>query len=148
VLESAAEVQNLVVGCGNYGGEDCLPSDHEDYDIWVAVGKPDCWCYPRQCRGDADGMAQGSPIFGMMYVGTNDLAVLIDAWKVLEPPKGPGVTKAQLCADFNHDDQGSPIFGLMRVGTDDLAVLIDHWKVLEAPKGPGVPGDCGGTLEP
>jgi len=129
---------------------ECFPSDSPDYEEylnWVAVGKPECWCYARQCRGDADGKKQGHPFLGYMYVGTDDLAVLISGWKVLEPPHGPGLLGNQACADFDHDSQSS-FFGLMPIGTDDLAILITHWKVLEAPHGPGVEPDCGGTLEP
>jgi len=115
-----------------------------DYDQWDAVGKPECWCYQRQCRGDADGLKQGSALAGYMYVGTNDLAILISGWKVLEPPKGPGITSVPggACADFDHAKQGSALAGYMRVGTNDLNVLIAHWKVLEPPKGTGVPADC------
>jgi hypothetical protein len=155
VLESAAEVQELVVPDGTSApciavGEEppCLPSDHPDYDEWVNVGKPQCWCYPRQCRGDADGLKEGSAFFGYMYVGGDDLDILIDAWKILDPPKGPGCTLDQHCADFSHSKEGSAFFGYMRVGGDDLDLLIANWKVLEEPKGPGTPPDCGGSLEP
>jgi hypothetical protein len=121
---------------------DCFPSTYPGYADWVLYGKPDCWCYARQCRGDADGLKQGSAALGYMYVGTNDLNILISGWKILDPPKGPGVTPAQLCADFDHLKQGSAALGYMRVGTNDLNKLIAHWKVLEPTKGPGVPGDC------
>jgi len=126
-------------------GGDCFPGDnavaHAD---WVAFGKPECWCYARQCYGDADGLKQGSTFLGFMYVGTDDLEVLVAGWKVLEEPKGPGIATVEngICADFNHDQQGSTFLGFMRVGTDDLGVLVASWKVLEEPKGPGVPGDC------
>jgi hypothetical protein len=30
-----------------------------DYDQWTLVGKPTCWCYPRQCYGDTDGLPEG-----------------------------------------------------------------------------------------
>jgi hypothetical protein len=113
-----------------------------DYAQWEAAGKPTCWCYQRQCRGDADGLKQGSALAGYMYVGTDDLNILIDGWKILDPPKGPGLSGNQACADFDHARQGSALAGYMRVGTNDLNVLIAHWKVLEPPKGAGVPGDC------
>ncbi|MHC4675321.1 MAG: hypothetical protein ACYTBZ_22780, partial [Planctomycetota bacterium] len=44
-------------------GLDCFPCDHPDYAEWVAAGKPDCWCHPRQCHGDADGLAEGKGLF-------------------------------------------------------------------------------------
>jgi len=122
----------------------CLGLSNHDFCDWLEVGCPACWCYPRQCHGDADGLKQGTAFAGYMYVGTDDLAILIDGWKVLEPPKGPGITSIPngACADFDHGKQGSPLAGYMRVGTNDLNVLIAHWKVLEPPKGVGVPGDC------
>jgi hypothetical protein len=144
VLESAAEVQDLVVACGNYGGGECFPSSDPAYNDWAAFGKPDCWCYARQCHGDADGQRQGSIITGYMYVSTNDLVVLADAWQIKEPTKGPGILSVPggICADFNHDKQGSIITGYMRVSTDDLVILANNWQIKEPTKGPGIPGDC------
>jgi hypothetical protein len=133
---------DAVAGTFDFTEPDCFPYDHPDYSEWLAVGKPDCWCYPRQCHGDADGLKQGSAFAGYMYVGTDDLNMLINAWKILDPPKGPGLSGNQICADFDHDRQGSAFAGYMRVGTDDLNILIAYWKVLEPPKGPGVPPDC------
>lgn len=152
VLESAAEVQSLDLPEGEdcldippRDGPDCLPSDDPGYDFWVDSGKPDCWCYAKQCYGDADGYQQGSPIFGLKYVSTDDLIILAAAWQINEPPKGTGVGPIPngICADFDHKAQGSPIFGLKRVSTDDLIILANNWQVNEPPKGPGVPAaDC------
>jgi len=126
--------------------ETCFPYDSNPDDAqyvdWVKFGRPDCWCYARQCYGDADGYKQGHPVFGETYVGTDDLDVLIDAWTILEPDLGPGLSGNQICADFDHAVQGHPVFGLMRVGTADLAKLIDSWQVLEPPLGDGIPADC------
>jgi hypothetical protein len=141
VMEDAAEVP-VVEACIPIGTPDCFPSTDAAYADWVTLGKPDCWCYPRQCKGDADGLKQGSALAGYMYVGTNDLNKLISGWKILDPPKGPGVTPVQACADFDHLRQGSALAGYMRVGTNDLNRLIAQWKVLEPPKGAGVPADC------
>jgi hypothetical protein len=147
----AAEVdlsQATNVGVG--AGEDLLPASHPDYDEWVAVGKPACWAYPRQCHGDADGQVGGSAKTGFYHVGTNDLNVLIAAWQVAEPPFGPGIASIEngICADFARDQGGNAKTGFHRVGTSDLNVLIENWLKKEPPQGPGVPGDCGGTLEP
>jgi hypothetical protein len=131
------------------GGSDLLPPTHPDYAEWVAVGKPACWAYPRQCHGDADGLAVASKT-GTYYVGTSDLNVLTDAWQVKEPPFGPGIASIQngICADFAHDKEGGSKAGWYRVGTNDLNILIENWLVKEPPAGPGVPADCGGTLVP
>ncbi len=120
----------------------CFPSDHPDYDQWVMAGKPDCWCYPRQCHGDADGNKEGSPIGGYYYVGPGDIGVMVPGWMVREPPKGPGISAAQACGDYDHAMQGNIIGGYYRVGPGDIAIMVDTWMVKEPPKGPGIPSDC------
>ena len=125
-----------------------------DYTTWDDVGKPLCWCYPRQCFGDADGLLEGNTKIGFFYVGFNDLNVLVSAWKVLEPavapiPSGPGITSVAggACADFDHLTEGNTKIGFFRVGFNDLNLLVANWKILEPaiapiPSGPGVPGTC------
>jgi hypothetical protein len=145
VLESAAEVQNLVMGpCWEQTDGCQYPSDYPGYDFWVANGKPDCWCYPRNCHGDADGLSYGSIYTGIYYVGTPDLGIVADAWMVKEDPKGPGIITIPngLCADFDREQYGSIYTGLYRVGTPDLGILADSWMVKEDPKGPGIAPDC------
>jgi hypothetical protein len=147
---------------------DCFPPAHPDYSEWVNVDKPDCWCYPRQCHGDADGLMGGSSKCGYDYVETgdlsilisswleiepdcgfsavspHDLSILISAWLVLEPAFGPGIASIPngICADFAHDQGGSHKTGFYRVGPTDLNILIANWLVNEPPGGPGVPPDC------
>jgi len=122
----------------------CFPVNDPDFVDWLEVGAPDCWCYARQCHGDADGDRQASSFSGYMWVSTDDLRVLINAWQVKEPPKGPGILTIPngICADFDHQRQGSAFAGYMRVSTNDLAILIGSWQVKEPPKGPGIPPDC------
>jgi len=141
---SSSDKYEVLGGFWPGGPVECFPSCHKDYAQWVSVSKPDCWCYPRQCHGDADGKAQGSEKTGIYYVGTNDLNILIAAWQVKEPPNGPGIASIQngICADFARDQQGSAKTGLMRVSTNDLNILIANWLVKEPPKGPGTELDC------
>ena len=134
----------------------CFPCAHPDYFEWLSVDKPNCWCYPRQCHADADGLMEGSNKEGYWYVGTNDLNVLLAGWKILEPndgspwPGGPGIASIPngICADFAHDIEGSDKEGYWRVGTNDLNILLTNWKVLEPndgnpwPGGPGVDPNC------
>ncbi len=135
---------NIPVGAS----ADLLPSTWKDYAEWVAVGKPACWAYPRQCHGDADGRAETSKS-GTYYVGPSDLNVFLAAWQVKEKPEGPGIASIEygICADFAHDAVSSKS-GVYRVGPTDLNRLIENWLVKEQPQGPGVPGDCGGNLQP
>ncbi len=119
-----------------------------DYAEWVAVGKPLCWAYARQCRGDADGQAVTTET-GAYYVGTADLNILVNAWQVKEAPFGPGIASIEggICADFGHDKEGNEQTGWYRVGTKDLNILIGSWLVKEPPAGPGVPADCAARVQ-
>ncbi len=132
------------------GGADLLAPSHPDYAEWVAVGKPVCWAYPRQCHGDADGLKEGDVQTGLSYVGPTDLDILTAAWQVKEPPFGPGIASIEngICADFARDQEGDATGGFYRVGTTDLNILVANWLVKEAPQGPGIPADCGGSLAP
>ena len=135
-------------GCGS--AVDIVVSDYEcyfgqpDYAQWALVGKPDCWCNPRQCHGDAAGDMTGTPFQGYTYVGTTDLAIFATAWDVKEPTKGPGIATIPngICCDFNHDKTGTPFQGYTYVGTTDLANFATYWDVKEPTKGPGTPADC------
>lgn len=76
--------------------EDCYTGP--DYAQWVSVGRPYCWCYPRQYHGDADGLKEGNVKTGYYHVGYDDLAVFLSGWKILEPPKGLGISPDCLTA--------------------------------------------------
>jgi hypothetical protein len=124
-----------------YNG-DCHSELASCYDDWVTFGKPDCWCYAKQCSGDADGLSQGSKC-GIWAIGTLDLTILANAWQIKEPPHGPGILYVAngVCADFDHAAQGSDKTGYKRVDTADLTILANHWQIKEPPSGPGV-WDC------
>jgi hypothetical protein len=123
---------------------ECFPDCHPHYPEWAAVGGPDCWCYPWQCHGDADGELGGSEKTGQYHVGPADLNVLIGSWLVKEPPHGTGIASVPngICADFAHDQGGSEKTGIYRVGPSDLNILITNWLLKEPPHGTGVPADC------
>jgi hypothetical protein len=134
------------------------------YDDWVSVGKPECWCYPRQCHGDADGKSCGSYFTGLQYVCVPDLDVLAAAWLVKEPKVGkdwPGIASITgpapyfipgICADFARNKIGNSFYGFVRVAVPDLDAMSPHWLVKEPKVGktwPGVPADCTpGTVVP
>jgi hypothetical protein len=69
------------------------------YANWLAAGKPTCWCYQGQCRGNADGLTAGNSKTGYYHVGAGDLNIIMGAWDltttpqqwVTEPTFGPGV---------------------------------------------------------
>ncbi|MEJ5259793.1 MAG: hypothetical protein WHS88_06345 [Anaerohalosphaeraceae bacterium] len=129
--------------CANIASapQECVNSAAPFYAAWVQFGKPNCWCYARNCRGDADGLSQGNVLQGYAYVFTNDLNVLLAAYGVRESPKGPGIMSVPngICADFARDQQGNVLQGYARVFTNDLNIFLSYYNVREAPKGPGVP---------
>jgi hypothetical protein len=142
-----AQATNIVVAGGAAAGAELLSASHPDYAEWVAVGKPACWAYPRQCHGDADGLKETTDA-GSSYVTQKDLNILVAAWLVKEAPFGPGIDAIEngICADFAHDQDGSSATGFYRVGVTDLNILVANWLVKEAPQGAGVAPDCGGSL--
>jgi hypothetical protein len=102
-------------GCGttvilsivSYPIKDTAPASL--YANWVTVGKPQCWAYPRQCRGDADGKKLGT-----QWVSGNDLVILKGAiTKALTAIPAGGI-----CSDFDHKKLGT-----QWVSGNDLAIL-------------------------
>ncbi len=135
--------------------EDCFPDCHPDYDEWVSVGMPCCWCNLRQCHGDSDHAVEGGTKGGYYYVHYNDLNLLLACWPILEPndgnpyPGGPGAAWYDhcICADFAHDAEGGTKTGYYRVHYSDLTILLNSWNILEPapppiPSGPGIEPNC------
>ena len=116
----------------------CLPNTVSYYSTWLAQGKPECWCYPRQCYGDADGKLETTKT-GTYYVHFNDLNILLANWNV----KGTTMSVPGICADFKHDYETTKT-GTYRVHFNDLNMLLANWNV----KGTNIPADCGGTAVP
>jgi len=162
VLEGATEATVSLAAATNVpiggGVIECLPTTHPDYNTWVNVGKPECWCIKTQCHGDADGLKEGSTKTGFWRVHFRDLNTLLAGWNTKEPTMGPGISTvtftdgigsvAGICADFAHDVEGSTKTGFFRVHFNDLNILIANWNVKEPTFGPGIPKDCGGTIDP
>lgn len=109
-------------------------SSQPDAAEWDLLDQPECWCYARQCRGDADGLPYGKNAY---WVSLPDLAVLKVAW---------GLTKEQIagqvetttgmeyaCADFDHLPYGKNVY---RVSLPDLDILKLNWSSATTP------GDC------
>jgi hypothetical protein len=125
VLESAAEVQNLVMGpCWTPPDVGCIPAGHGNYAMWTTLGKPPCWCGPPngsgfQCRGDADGVDSGMPFKYQVYL--NDLSIMVNNWK--KKATTPGLDP---CADFDRVDSGMPF--KYQVYLNDLTILVNNWK--------------------
>ena len=74
----------------------CIKATSPDYEDWIDLDCPECWCHSRQCHGDADGVLEGDPKGGYFRVGAGDLGILLANWKILVPavaptPGGPGI---------------------------------------------------------
>jgi hypothetical protein len=120
---------NVDMGADEIG---CMSYDHPDYDDWVEWGKPDCWCYKRQCHADADGLKIGS-----WWVQAADDTIFRSAF--LKTDEELKSIENGICADFDH----KKIMG-KRVQGVDLTILRTYFEESE----PNVPccdydNDCG-----
>jgi len=108
---------------------DCFPSSYSTYNDWVTLGKPNCWCDPYQCDGDADGVTSGFPFNYRIFTG--DLALIVANWQ----KKADDLT-LDPCADIDHEDSGFPFY--YRVFTGDLSILVANWQKKDA----NLAGNC------
>jgi hypothetical protein len=111
----------------------CIDPNAPFHTEWVAWGEPDCWCYERNCRGDADGVKAGP-----YWVAIKELNLLrssinkIDA--LLLPVNYLGT--AGICMDADHKKAGP-----YRVAIPDLNILRSYINKLEPPFVPACPKD-------
>jgi hypothetical protein len=99
----------------------CMASTHPDFATWQSLGEPDCWCYPRQCRGDIDGAQE----YGVYWVLLNDL----DIFKTYFQQTGIGAGSPGLCADLDHAIE----YGVYRVLLNDLDVFKTYFQQTTVP---------------
>ena len=127
-----------LIGCRVTLG--CFPVSDPCHASWVRVGEPECWCNPRQCYGDADGIKHSQK--GMefdFWVGSPDLTILALGWKKAD--NDPCFSQF-ICADFDHSLHNQKgIAWTFRVGSPDLSILATYWKGPNLGK-PEPPTDC------
>lgn len=100
---------------GGIARSGCMKSTHPAYANWVIHGKPPCWCYQRQCRGDVDGKKTGP-----FWVAIPDLTLFKAAFsKTVLPPGGE-------CCDFDHIKTG-PFW----VAIPDLTIFKAYFSKTE-----------------
>jgi hypothetical protein len=148
---------NAAVGCSAYRtGTACAvsycygPTD-ANFANWMDpnIHRPTCWCYPRQCHGDADGKKTGTTATGFIYVGQPDMDIMSAGWLVKDPPKGTGIANLTVggvpvaCGDFARNRTGTVSTGFIRISQPDLDKMSLYWGVKEPAKGPGTPANCG-----
>jgi hypothetical protein len=127
VLEDTEQADDVTYGTCLVSiiGGDCY-TGQADYAEFEAVGKPTCWCFKRQCYGDADDLSEGK---GSYWVFTADLDLMLAAWS-----KTAGtLTGNEACSDVDHLSEGK---GSYRVFTGDLDILLANWGTND------VPDDC------
>jgi len=110
---------------------DCYPNTKADYALWVTYGKPTCWCFPRQCHGDADGKTESPDGKTSYHVAFNDLNILLANW--LDKAGVP----AGYCADMDHHLESPDGKTSYHVAFNDLNVLLANWLDKAS-----APGDC------
>jgi hypothetical protein len=98
---------------------DCYKSTGLSAAAWADFGKPNCWCFKRQCKGDADGVKSG-----LYWVYTADLNILKSSYQKQDAALKT-VTNG-ICADFDHTKSG-----LYRVYTSDLNILKSYYQKTE-----------------
>ncbi len=138
---------NAILSTCYKGGNTADPN----YNQWLLVGRPDCWCAPPkgsgyQCDGDADGITSGAPFNYRVFTG--DLNMLTNNWKKVasgltsDPNVGPA-TKVGACADIDHKGSGAPFN--YRVFTGDLNIFTNNYKKFNSSSVTAtdrLPGDC------
>ncbi|MHC4476283.1 MAG: DUF7948 domain-containing protein [Planctomycetota bacterium] len=97
---------------------DCLSADANEHADWADWGKPDCWCYRRQCRGDVDGL-----ILGPFWVSLTDLGLFRAAYNKTDNE----LSGNDICADLDHTKVGP-----YRVNSSDLSIIQTYLNQLEA----------------
>ncbi len=108
----------LIVG-QNIG---CVDITQAMYDLWVTLGRPDCWCYPYHCMGDTNG---DDKITAQDVIGTDGQGPPIydgwlDSWNYAYHP----------CADINNDGKitAQDVIGSDGQGPPIYDGWLDGWN--------------------
>jgi len=123
-----SNLPQTVVVKGKVVPTDCVKTTASFYNDWVAFGKPNCWCYERQCNGDIDGKkfpnsAAGKP------VTTADLTIFKAAFNLTTADLA--LVANGICADLNHAKFPNTATG-KRVTTADLTTFKLYFNVAMA----------------
>lgn len=103
-----------------------------DFTEWIAVGRPESWCTPYQCHGDADNAVD---MIGKCYrrIGYGDIDILLDGFN--KAYSGDPLIDPWISADFDH---AAEIIAKQsrRVGYNDINILLSWFNTAD------VPADC------
>jgi hypothetical protein len=109
----------------------CFSDNLGNFTEWDNFGRPDCWCYEFNCRGDADGKTEGTTKTGIKKVYLLDLGILSSAYNVLEPTPGILSIPNGICADFDRAAEGTTKTGIKRVYLLDLGILSTNYNKVQ-----------------
>jgi hypothetical protein len=98
----------------------CMKTGAPEYPAWEQWDKPPCWCYARQCRGDADGIKTGP-----FWVAIPDLNAFRAAFNKSDTVL-QGVPYG-ICSDFDHVKTGP-----FRIAIPDLNIFRQYFNKIEA----------------
>ena len=108
---------------------ECVKPTAPFYSTWALFGKPDCWCYQRNCRGDADGLKTGlGP--NTKWITSADLTVFAAAYNQNQAPLQALVVNGVpgICADNDRAKTGlGP--NTKWVNSADLAIFATYYNV-------------------
>lgn len=99
---------------------ECLKITAPEYNTWAAWGKPDCWCYDRQCRGNVD----GKKTF-LRYVSSTDLDLFKQAYNKTD--SALALVPNGMCANLDH----AKTF-LRFVSSTDLDIFKTYYNKTDA----------------
>lgn len=110
--------------------QECVKSTAPFYQTWVDFGKPDCWCYQRNCRGDVNGLKSGYTPATYVWVNSQDLQILAAAFNkfpsVLQTVEVNGVKG--ICADNNRAKSGYTASTYVWVNSQDLTEFAKYFN--------------------
>jgi len=133
---------SYTTGAGTCAVVLCFPTSEPNMTTWKNLGKPRCWCYQRQCRGDLSGSVEGGSKGGYYWVGSADIGVFSKAYLVKEPTFGVGLKgEPNICADVTHTVEGGSKGGYYRVGSADIGIFSKTYLIKEPTFGSGI-GTC------
>jgi hypothetical protein len=125
VLEDTTSVSPSSSTC--IAGE-CYPSGLSDHGEWVSVGRPDSWCYPKQCHGDATGTDEFFGRTNKVSVGGADVAILLQGYNLNVSEYSDPTSDPWIAADFDHDTEFFGRTNEVRVGGQDVAILLSYYN--------------------
>jgi hypothetical protein len=104
-LDTNLPLSAIDVAVTGSGPTDCVKDTAAFYQDWLGSAgtthssgnwtKPDCWCYERNCHGEADGCTE---FFGFYWVYTHDLQIMKDGYGLTDDQ----LDNTTICGNFDH----------------------------------------------